>query len=293
MIVQLLINGIISGCSYALVAFGFALIYNTTRTFHFAHGGIYTFSVYLFYTLNSLWAGHRWLTITLTLAATALLGVMIDEVVYRPLVKRNSSLLIRLLSSLGAYIIIINLIVMIYGSEIKVLNAELQPTSRFGPIILSEVQGITVLLCVPIFAGLIVILKATHLGKMIRAMRDDPELVSALGISPQNVRRIVFALGSSLAGVAAILKGLDVGTDPNAGMVAFLNGAVAVIIGGVGIFKGVILGALLLGIVQSFAIWKLSAQWQDAVTFLLLILFLLLRPQGLFGRRRRVEEVTA
>lgn len=292
MIVQLLINGIIAGCIYALVAYGFALIYNTTRTFHFAHGAVYTFSVYLFYTISA-WGVPAWVVYLLTLAATALLGMTIDEVIYRPLVRRKSSLLIRLLSSLGAYIIIINLILMIYGNEMKVLNAKLQPTHKFGNVILSEVQLITVAACVLIFVALVLLLRMTHLGKTVRAMRDDPELVSALGMNPQNVRRLVFALGSTLAGVAAILKGLDVGADPNAGMVAFLSGTVAVIIAGVGVFNGVILGALLVGILQSFAVWKFSAQWQDTVTFLLLILFLLLRPEGIFGRRRRVEEIAA
>jgi branched-chain amino acid transport system permease protein len=293
MIIQLLVNGIIVGCSYALIAFGFALIYNTTRTFHFAHGAVYTCSVYFFYTLSMLWRWPFWLVIILTLVLTALLGITIDEVVYRPLGKRNSSLLIRMLSSLGVYIIIINLIIMIFGNEIKVLNAELQPTVSFSTVILSKVQVITAVSCFLIFTALLLFLRMTMLGKMVRAMRDDPDLISTMGVNPQNVRRFVFGLGSSLAGVAAILKGLDVGTDPNAGMVAFLNGAVAVIIGGVGIFEGVILGALLVGILQNFAIWKFSAQWQDTVTFLVLILFLLIRPEGFFGRRRRIEEIEA
>jgi branched-chain amino acid transport system permease protein len=105
------------------------------------------------------------------------------------------------------------------------------------------------------------------------------------------VRRYIFALGSALAGAAAILRGLDVGAEPNAGMPAFLGGVVAVIVSGVGTFGGVILGALLVGIIQSFALWKFSGQWQDTVTFALLIAFLLLRPEGMFGRRRRAEEV--
>jgi branched-chain amino acid transport system permease protein len=128
---------------------------------------------------------------------------------------------------------------------------------------------------------------------MIRAMRDDVELLSSIGINPQHVRRIVFALGSSLAGVSAMLTGLDVGIDPNIGMVAILNGAVAVIVGGVGIFEGAAFGALLLGLLQSLAVWKFSARWQDTVTFLVLIIFLLLRPEGILGSRRRIEEVTA
>lgn len=293
MIIQLLANGIISGCSYALVALGFALIYNTTRTFHFAHGGVYTFSVYFFFTLYNLWELPLVIALLFTLVVTSILGIFIDEIIYMPLVKRGSSLLIQLLSSLGLYIVIINLIAMIYGNETKVLNPGIQPTYTVGSLIFTQIQVATAITFIAIFTGLILLLKKTRLGKIIRAMRDDPQLVSVMGINPQRVRWVVFALGSALAAVAAVLLGLDVGVDPNIGMAAILNSAVAVIIGGVGIFEGAALGGLLLGILQSLAIWQASARWQDTVTFLVLIFFLLFRPEGILGVRRRVEEVAA
>ncbi len=287
---QLLANGVIVGCTYALVGFGFALIYNTTRTFHFAHGAIYTFSAYVFYTSGTLWGWPAWLAIVSTLAVTALLGVAVNEIVYRPLLERESSSLVRLLSSLGAYIIIVNIIVMIYGNEVKVPVTGFRPeVFLWGGVSLSRAQVMTAANCLVIFVALLLLLRATRLGRVIRAMRDDPELVSTLGINPHHVSRVAFALGSALVGVAAILKGVDVGVDPNSGMAAFLGGAVAVIVGGVGIFEGVILSGIAVGVLQSLAVWRFSAQWQDAITFLLLILFLLFRPQGILGRRRRVE----
>src|SRR6266851_6846345 len=125
MLAQLLANGIIAGCATALVAFGFALIYNTTRTFHFAHGAVYISSFYLFYSLHQLTA-PIWLCIALVLPLTAMLGVAIDKLVYCPLIQRNSSSLVRLLSSLGVYIIIVNAIPMFWGNEVKVFSATLQ-----------------------------------------------------------------------------------------------------------------------------------------------------------------------
>lgn len=293
MVNQLLANGIIAGCAYALVALGFALIYNTTRTFHFAHGAVYTLAAYFFYTLCNLWEWPLIPAFVVTLLIIAVLGILIDEFIYMPLVKRGSSQLIQLLSSLGLYIVIVNFIAMIYGNETKVLSPGVQPTFSIGPLILTQIQVATAIAFVALFIALIVLLKKTRLGKIIRAMRDDPQLVSVMGINPRRVRRVVFALGSALAAVAAMLLGLDVGIDPNIGMAAVLNGAVAVIIGGVGIFAGAALGALLLGILQSLAIWQASARWQDMVTFLVLILFLLFRPEGILGVRRRIEEVTA
>ncbi|MBN1155650.1 branched-chain amino acid ABC transporter permease [candidate division KSB1 bacterium] len=292
MLLQLLANGIISGCSYAIVALGFAFIYNTTRTFHFAHGGVYTLSVYLFYTLYNLWALPLIVAIVITVAVTAFVGILIDKIIYIPLVKRGSSLFIQMLSSLGLYIVLINFVAMIYGNETKVLSPGIQPTYSFGSLILTQIQLATAIAFVVLFIGVIVVLKKTRLGKTIRAMRDDPQLVSVLGINPRRVRRVVFALGSALAACAAVLSGLDIGTDPNVGMAAILNGAVAVIIGGVGIFEGAALGAFLLGILQSLAIWQASARWQEMITFLILILFLLFRPQGILGVRHRIEEVS-
>jgi branched-chain amino acid transport system permease protein len=290
MLIQLLANGIISGCTYALVALGFGLIYNTTRTFHFAHGAIYTLSVYLFYTFFNLWKFPLLAAFILALILIAMLGILVDQILYIPLVKRGSSLLIQMLSSLGFYIVLVNLIAMIYGNETKVLSPGIQPTYNIGSVILTRIQVATGITFVLLFVGLAIILKKTNLGKLIRAMRDNPQLISVLGINPRKIRLLVFSIGSALAAFAAILMGLDVGVDPNIGMAAILNGAVAVIIGGIGNFEGAALGALLLGILQSLAIWKISSRWQEAITFLVLILFLLFRPEGILGKRRRIEE---
>lgn len=273
------------------MAFGFALIYNTTRTFHFAHGAVYTFTIYAVYTLSTLCGWPLWLAAVAALTLAALLGILVNELVYRPLVERHATPLVRLLSSLGTYLIVVNLITLVFGNEVIVLAPGMQPMVNVGSVLVSRIQLLTVAACTLIFASLLLLLRLTQLGRLIRAMSDDPELVAVLGTDPQNVRRLVFALGSTLAGAAAILKGLDVGTEPQVGMGAFLTGAVAMIIGGVGVFEGVVVGGLLVGVLQSFAVWSFSTKWQDAVTFLLLIVFLLFRPEGLLGRRRRVAGV--
>lgn len=293
MLLQLLANGLVTGCSYALVALGFALIYNTTRIFHFAHGAVYTLGAYLFFTFWSLWHIPFILSLFLAFIAIALIGILIDETVYLPLVRRGSSPLVYIVSSLGLYIIIINIIAMLYGNETKIPLSGLQPTYTFGGIILARIQLLIFLCFILISVVFFLVLRKTRLGITLRAMRDDPELISVMGIDTIFIRRIVFSLGSVLAAMAAVLNSLDVGMDPHVGMSAILSGAVAVIIGGVGIFEGAILGGVLLGILQSLAIWQISARWQDPITFLILILFLLFRPQGILGKRRRMEETSA
>jgi branched-chain amino acid transport system permease protein len=288
---QLLANGLVAGCGYAIVALGFALIYNTTRIFHFAHGAVYVVSAYLLYVFHNLWHLPPVLALVLTPVAAALFGVAIDEALYQPLARRGSSQLIQMLSSLGLYIVLVNVVAMVFGNEPRVLSSGSQPTFEIGGIILTRIQSATLACCVLILVGLLLVLRLTRLGRTMRALRDDPDLVAAMGVNPRRVRWAVFALGSALAAVAAMLSGLDVGIDPSMGMTAVLNGAVAVIVGGIGIFEGAALGGLAIGMLQGLAIWRMSARWQDAVTFVILIVFLLFRPQGVLGGRRRAEEL--
>jgi branched-chain amino acid transport system permease protein len=292
MLVQILLNGIVSGFAYALVAFGFALIYSTTKIFHFAHGGIYTLAAYLMFTFYNQMHFPLLVAVLLSLTLSSILGVAIDELIYVPLTKRSSTLLVQMISSLGLYIVIVNSIALFYGNETKIVTPGVQPSFRIGTVILSRIQIATLLASLLLCLFLIFILKKTKLGLMIRAMRDNPELLSIVGVNPRMIRWFVFAMGSFLAAVPSILVGLDVGIDPNIGMSAFLAGSVSVIVGGVGVFEGAPLGALLLGLTQSLVIWKASARWQDAIAFLILILFLLFRPQGILGIRRRIDEAT-
>lgn len=287
---QLLINGLVNGCAFALVALGFALICNTTRIFHFAHGGLYALSGYMFYTLYTQQGVPIWGAIPLTLGIAAIIGILIDLLVYRPLDRQGASTTMHMISSLGLYIIIVNVICMIYGNNSKILVSGLLPTVKIGGLMLNVVQIATATTFVVVFLGFLVLLNFTRLGLKLRAMRDDQTLLLLYGINPNNIRLFVFGAGSALCALAAILVGLDVGIDPHVGMNAVVTAAVALITGGIGVFEGAAFGALMLGCLQSIAVWQMSARWQDMVTFLVLILFLLFRPQGIMGRRGRLEE---
>jgi len=288
---QLLFNGIAAGCLYSLVALGFGMIYNTTRIFHFAHGAIYTVCVYLLYFVAIKIGLPIWISVAVALVSTSLLGLVLEVGLYHPFNRRGASLLVMMIVSLALYIILVNLVALFFGNETKVLNPGIAKTYSLGSVILSQIQVIQILVFIFLFFGFVLLLKLTNLGKIIRALRDNPDLVIALGVNVKNVRQIVFALGSFLAGVSAILLGLDVGIDPHIGLSALLAGAVAVIIGGVGIFEGAALGGLSLGILQSLVIWQASARWQEAVTFGILILFLVFKPEGLLGQKKRLEEL--
>jgi branched-chain amino acid transport system permease protein len=291
LVVQLLANGLVNGCGYALVALGFAFVYNTTRIFHFAHGAVFALAAYIFYSLFVQWGLPLILAAFATLILITAFGVLIDELVHAPLDEQGTSMLIHLLSSIGLYTVVVNMIALLYGNQTKVLSSGGTTTYSFGGVTLVQMQVVTVITTLIVLGMLFVILWKTRLGKMLRAMRDDPELVAVMGINPSTLRRTVFALGSGLAAVAAILQGLDVGIDPQVGLSAIVNGAVAVIIGGVGVFEGAVVGGFTIGLLQALVVWQASAQWQDAITFVVLILFLIFRPEGMLGEQRRVEEV--
>ena len=133
--------------------------------------------------------------------------------------------------------------------------------------------------------GLALLLKFTFFGKSVKAISDDEEVSRMVGINTKFVIGIVFFIGSAIAGLAGIMSGYDTGLEPTMGMSLLLKGVIASIIGGIGNVYGGVLGAFLLGFVENFGIWKISGEWKDAIAFGLLIIFLLFRARGIFGRK--------
>lgn len=291
MILQFLLNGIISGSLIAIMAIGFWFIYRATNLFHIAHGTIYTLSAYIFYSLHN-YNGNQFISsFILILIFAALFGISIYIAVYRPLEKKGASAGVKFISSLAIYILITNLIALIYGNDTKIISEGIGKSVSFGGVILTEIQiwQFVAFLIILILSYLFVY--STKAGRVIRAIGDNPVLFSALGLNERLTKIMVFAIGSSIAAAASVLTGLDVGIDPHIGMLAFLNAVVAVIIGGIKKIEGVVLGAFLIGILQNLIIWRFSARWESAVTFLILVTVLLYKSGGVFVIKRRVEEL--
>jgi branched-chain amino acid transport system permease protein len=218
------------------------------------------------------------------------LGILIEVLIYKPLNNKQAPLAIFMISSIGINILFENLIAMIWGNETKILRPGVEKTYAFGPIILNRIQLSQVAVFLFFSTSLLIFLKYHKMGKIIRATADNAALTMVMGADVNRIRLIVFGLGSFLAGISSILIALDVGVDPHVGFNAVLCGAVATIVGGIGIFGGAIVGAFVLGIAQSLVIWQASARWEQAITFVILVFFLLFRPQGLLGQKKRQEE---
>jgi len=288
LLLQLLVNGIIKGAIYAIVAFGLAIIYRGMRVFHIAHGAVYVISCYLFYTFFHLLNLPLSLAVFFTFVVVAIIAVCIELGVYKPLFKKEASSEIILIVSLALYVLIVNIIALFYGNETKMIFSEISSAITFSGIVMTHIQLIQLIISLLAFTGIYLMIKQTNIGRAITAMADNNFLAEVIGIDIWRLRMIMITIGSLLAAIAGILVSSDVGMDPWSGMSMLLAGAVAMIIGGVEKWEGALVGGLLLGILQALAIWKLSARWQDTVTFLVLFIFLLFKPEGILSSKKRV-----
>lgn len=286
---QLLANGIVNGAVLAVLALGFALVYNTTRVFHLAHGAAFVLAPYVAYSLvHQVGATLVWGCVAGVLTS-AVFGFAVSLFIYLPLFKVSASGAALLVSSLGAYAVATNLVAIGWGNEPLELHPEIWMSVYLGLISLTEAQLIQLVTSACI-GGLVLLLLATGMGRLLRAVRDDPELTSVLGFDLRVFRTGVVTAGSALAGVAGVLRALDGAIDPHMGMSAVLEAAVAFIVGGVGTFGGPVAAGIGLGMIQGLATWVLSVRWVEAIVFLILVIFVLVRPAGLFGQNNRAEQ---
>ena len=286
-ILQFIANGLVMGSIYALVALGFALVYNTTRIFHIAYAVLYMFSPYMFLTFYNHIGCTFYVAFIISVFLTVLLSLAIEQFVYQPLNRINSSLNIVMISSIGVMVIVINTIALFYGNETKIINNSISQTVSLNKIILADIQLWQFGVSVVIIALFFLFLKFSKFGIRTRAIRDDPVLSSVFSINVSQIRLTLFALSAFFVAVAGNLVAYDVGMDPYVGMPILLTAVVALIVGGVGNFAAPVLGGFIIGMMQSITVLISSARWQDAVIFTLLIIFLMFRPQGILGEKQR------
>ena len=289
---QVAINAVVASSTILLLALGFALIFGTTRFFHFAHAAVFVVSAYAAYAGETLLGMPMGAACVAAMAVGVMLGCVLELGIYRPLRRRRASALILLLASMGLYIVLQNSVSMIFGDDAKMLHSGV--VEEGFAVLGARITPISLLIvCVSVASviGVAVLSSKTGLGRAMRAVADDTELARIRGIRADRVILATFAIGSGLAAVAGILTALDVNMRPTMGMSALMLAIVAVIIGGVSSIGGIVLGSLFLAVAQQVAIWQLGSQWQDAVAFAMLLVFLLARPQGIFGKPLRKAQV--
>lgn len=285
---QILCNGLIQGLLLALVGLGFALVYNGTGIFHVAQGVIYAGAPFIL--LTCVQAGVGWpIGVAFSLLFAVVLSCLYEVANHLPLHKKEASREIHLIASLGVYISLVQAIAIIWGNETRALRNGVDETINLAGVILTHSQLLGGAASLSLLAAFLIWLKRTDIGLQFRALSDNPTQLSLMGYNIRQLRVVVFALSGLLTAAASLLMAVDIGFDPHSGLQMVLLAMVATIIGGRGSFLGPIVGAIMLGILRSQVVWYTSARWEEAMTFLLLVMFLFLRPQGLFGRAGRVE----
>jgi branched-chain amino acid transport system permease protein len=286
MIEQVFLNGLIAASVWGLIAIGFGIIFYSVRFFHFAHGAVFTAGAYFALLFSNKLALPLFTSSILSVVLSSLLGCSIYILIYRPFMRRNSSPTVLLLVSLGTYIVIQNIISLIFGDDVlSIRSATVTEGINFGVARITLLQAQNFVISVSFLIGSFLFLRKSKIGKAMRAIGAEPQLAEISGINVNKIYLITFAIGSALAGLAGILIALDVDMKPSMGMNALLMGVIVVIIGGAGSITGIALAALLLGMVQHLGVWKIGTEWQDAIVFAVLIIFLLFRPQGFLGKK--------
>ncbi len=281
---QVLVNILISASTILLIAIGFSLVYRTVRFFHFAHAIVFTSGAYFAF------ACHEWAGLPLVLAVPAgvllgaCMGCLIELAVYKPLRGRNASSLVLLLASLGVYIVLQNAISMTFGDDTKLLRigSVSEGINLLGARI-TVVQVSTVIVAAALTTAVVISLRKARIGLALRAVASDKSLASTSGVPGNMVILVAFAAGSALAATAGVLVALSSDMTPTMGMNPLMLAVVAVIVGGEGKTYGLICASLLLAGAQQAVVWQFGAQWQDPMAFVVLLGFLLLRPQGVFS----------
>ena len=282
---QFIINGLITGILYSLLAIGFALVYNTTRIFHIAAAGIYVFAAYMFWWLGCSVSLVPAFLISIFL--TCLISLLVDRCVYYPLSQKGAKRNSLLIASIGVMIILVNLIAMIFGNMSNTIDHAFPKTFDFKGIFISSDQIFQIMIASVAIFIFLVLLHKSFWGIQLRAYGDDSILYSTIGLNERKIRAFIFCLSGLFIALASNLTVLEVGMVPSMGMAALVNAMVAMIIGGTGRYYTCLLGGLLLGLIQSCVMIFASSTWQMAISFIILLLFLFLRPQGLAGIKPR------
>lgn len=304
---QQFLNGLSIGSIYAIFALGYTLVYSILGIINLAHGAIFTLGAYFTYTLMGGSFGFNGLlanatlpinlpfAIALILASTlaGLVGVVMERVAFQPLRRQGSDPLLTVVSSLGVGVVIVNLIQYLVGAESYTYPANtygnLPPAINFGspdnPIPIRSVQVVIFAVSVVIVAILTYFINRTKYGKAMQAIAEDPTTASLLGINSDRFIILTFFISSFLAGLAGTLVASSVSiAGPYFGITFGLRGLAVIVLGGLGSIPGAVVGGLVIGLVEAFVPAEFSG-YKDAVAFGILFIMLLVRPQGLLGRR--------
>ena len=286
---QQLVNGLILGSVYALLALGYTMVYGIIKLINFAHGDIIMVGGYVLFLTTFNLGFPLWLAIVVAILACTAAGVIIELVAYHRLLVHNAARISLLITALGVSLFLQNLFRLLFSSNPKNFSQFI----RFSALELGNIQipSTTILnvgVSVAMMIGLHFLVKKTKIGKAMQATSEDAGAAKLMGINTNYIIAFTFAIGSALAAVGAVLNGNTYQVIyPDMGNLLGLKAFVAAVLGGIGSIPGAMLGGYILGLVESLTKGYITSTAYDAVVFGILILVLLLKPTGLLGKNRK------
>lgn len=282
---QQLINGFSLGSIYALIALGYTMVYGIIMLINFAHGDIMMVGAYVGLFSVTLLGTNIFAAMAAAMLVCSILGVLMEKIAYKPL--RNSTRIAALTTAIGTSLFLEYITILLLGANQRIYPDSVFPAvnySFFG-LMISNKDIFIIISAILLMVLLQVFIKKTKTGKAMRAVSIDREAAQLMGISVDRTISFTFAIGSSLAAAAGVMVGVYYNTiNPLMGIIPGLKAFVAAVLGGIGIIPGAMVGGVMMGILETMVSGYGSSLYRDAVAFAVLILILLIKPTGLFGK---------
>jgi neutral amino acid transport system permease protein len=282
------LNGLSLGAIYALGAVGLTLVYGILRLVNFAHGDFLTFGAYMAFLVNVTWGAPLVVAIFWAMAATALLGLLFERLLWGPMRAKHAGFLQLILMSIGLAFVLRAVVQWFWSTEIRTLDVNTTSSVELLGVRIGQTELIVLAVGVAVLVGVGLMLRLTLLGKRMRALSDDLELAETSGIDTRRVILYTWLFAGGLAGLAGVLAGSITNLRPELGFELLLPIFAAVILGGIGDAFGALVAGLVLGVVTEWSTLVIDARWKVAVGFLVLVIVLVIRPQGIFGKAKAV-----
>lgn len=279
-----LITGISLGGIYALIALGYTMVYGIAKMLNFAHGDVIMIGGYVAFVALSSMHTSVFLAVLMSILSCIVLGILIEKIAYKPL--RNASPLAILITAIGVSYFLQNVALLIFGSAAKSFTSVVPKIKLNLPVNITGETIVTIIVTILIAVLLTLFVNKTKSGKAMLAVSEDRGAAQLMGINVNNTISLTFAIGSGLAAIASILLcSTYPQISPYTGAMPGIKAFTAAVFGGIGSIPGAMVGGIVLGIIESLSKAYISSQLSDAIVFAVLILILLIKPTGLFGKK--------
>lgn len=284
MLLQEIISGLSLGCIYALVGFGFVLVYNAVGAVNFAHGEMVMLGGYFGYAFSQTAGLPLGAALLLSIGAMALLGAVYSRIAYYPM--RQRPVVTVIIASIGMSILMRNSALALWGPDpLKLASFVGDGVVTLGPAVMPRHQLLIFAVTAAVFTGQSVFFSRTYLGRQMQATAQDQEAAQLMGIRVRHMITLTFVIAAALAGLAGFLTAPLWFLQPEVGLVMILKAFIAIVIGGFGSIPGLVFGGLFLGVTEVLTAAHLSSAYRDVIAYAILIFVLVFLPQGFFGEK--------